>query len=155
MPRGVYERRTLAERLRDSVEIDDGSSCWNWLLSKDRKGYGRITVDGWPYGAHRVSYKLHCGPIPVGAHVLHHCDNPSCINPAHLFLGTNAENMADRNVKGRQQRGSSHGKAKLGEADALAIRNSTGETLRGLAARYGVCLTTIKNIRSGKIWTHV
>lgn len=155
MPSGVYKRRTLLERLTSSFEPDPDSGCWNWILRKDRKGYGKMGVRGVPRGAHRVSYELHCGEIPSGMHVLHKCDNPSCINPAHLFIGTNAQNMADRNAKGRQQRGSSHGLAKLAEGDALAIKAAKGVTLRRLAERYGVCLTTVKNIRSGKIWTHI
>jgi hypothetical protein len=138
-----------------SFVIDNSTGCWNWIMQKDRKGYGKIGYCGTPRGAHRVSYELHCGEIPKGMHVLHRCDNPSCMNPAHLFLGSNAVNMADRNAKGRQQRGSNHGLAKLAEDDAIAIRTATGITLRGLAERYGVCLTTVKNIRSGKIWTHV
>lgn len=155
MPSGVYKRKSLSERLLSSYVIDDATGCWNWTLQKDKKGYGRIGVNGTPRGAHRISYELHCGLVPDEMHVLHRCDNPACINPEHLFIGTNAENMADRNAKGRQQRGSKHGLAKLTEYDALAIRTATGITLRDLADTYGVCVATVKNIRSGKIWTHV
>jgi DNA-binding transcriptional regulator YiaG len=155
MPSGVYKRKSPSERLLSSYVVDDATGCWNWTLQKDRKGYGRIGVGGSPQGAHRLSYELHCGAIPEGEHVLHRCDNPACINPEHLFTGTNAENMADRNAKGRQQRGSKHGKAKLVESDVLAIRAATGMPRNALAKQYGISVSTIKAIRAGRHWAHI
>lgn len=78
-------------------------SCWVWTGGKRRKGYGCLEWEGKKRGAHRVSWELHFGPVPDGLHVLHRCDNPPCIRPEHLFLGTNLENHADRVAKLRMR----------------------------------------------------
>jgi DNA-binding CsgD family transcriptional regulator len=83
------------------------SGCWEWLASKNRKGYGLFSSQ-LESSAHRFSYSHYVGEIPVGIHVLHKCDNPSCVNPNHLFLGSNADNMADKVAKGRQPKGKTH-----------------------------------------------
>jgi hypothetical protein len=100
----VYERKSMSERL-DKYYIDPTSDCWIWYGSVDKDGYGRlrgsingvIVVDRAP----RASYELHVGPIPEGLMVLHHCDVPACINPKHLYLGTQKENGHDKKVRGR------------------------------------------------------
>ena len=94
--------KTFLERFRDSYEIDKKTGCWNWTGSKNGiNGYGRITVEGKSYCAHRVSYELFVGIIPNGYNVCHKCDNPVCINPDHLFVGTRSDNMQDASNKGR------------------------------------------------------
>ena len=104
MPTGVYERtrRSIAERFWCKVTRAIG--CWTWAGSKTRQGYGCIGSGG-KYApvvkAHRVSWELNRGPIPQGLCVLHHCDNPSCVNPNHLFLGTVRDNWNDAITKGR------------------------------------------------------
>ena len=91
------------------------------------------------------------GPIPKGLFVLHKCDNPKCVNPEHLFLGTQKDNMEDKTRKGRQARGTRHGMAKLGESQVLAIRKSRGSAT-AIAVQFGVSATHVGRIRSGRSW---
>lgn len=147
----------LREKLRSKIKIDANSECWNWAESKYKDGYGSVRVKGKKLRAHRVSYQLYCGAIPDGMRVCHGCDNPACINPKHLFLGTQAENIDDMVAKGRQARGARVCGAKLIEADILVIRAAEGG--RGLnselARRFGVSGQQIADIRAGKYWAHV
>lgn len=154
MPRGAYERAPVEERLLNKIKIAAETGCWEWTASKTR-GYAVIRANGRWCRANRVSYDLYCGPIADGMHVLHRCDNPACVNPEHLFLGTNADNMADKVAKGRQLPGSAHSLAKLTDADVLAIRNAEGVTQLALATKYGVGQQQISRIRSGKRWAHL
>ena len=82
-------------------KVNKTGFCWEWLAGKDKDGYGKIKIRGKTLQAHRVSWGIHNGPIPEGIGVLHRCDNPSCVNPLHLFLGTTLDNMRDRDAKGR------------------------------------------------------
>lgn len=148
------------------------SACWEWAAHRRGLGYGEIWVNGRNVVAHRFSFALANGPIPAGLFVCHRCDNPPCVNPGHLFLGTHDDNMADRSAKGRQAkgdtqgthtcpetvlRGSEHYAAKLTEADVLVIRAryAAGATLKGLGAEYGVDHSTIRRAVIGKTWSHV
>ncbi len=87
------------DRLMGKVSI--GDSCWEWTGAKESAGYGRIKNAGRTMSAHRVSWELHNGPIPAGMLVCHRCDNPPCVRPSHLFLGTQADNAIDRERKSR------------------------------------------------------
>lgn len=93
------------ERFSDSYVTEPMSGCWIWLGTITAHGYGEFWGGGIRVKAHRYSYKLHNGGIPDGAHILHKCDTPCCVNPDHLFAGTNLENIADKVAKGRQAAG--------------------------------------------------
>lgn len=152
--------------------VDKSGECWLWTGYHISTGYGRLGVNGKVVATHRFSYELHNGPIPDGLCVCHTCDNPSCVNPVHLFLGTQQENIADRNQKGRtakgdragprthperyiRPRGEKNPRAKLDWPRVTAIRERyTAGNIhqRALAAEYGVSRTLIRLIIQGKVW---
>jgi hypothetical protein len=150
------KRKTLKERLLEKAIVDAETKCWNWSAGRKNK-YGSICVGRLMKSAHRVSYEIHCGPIPEGMYVCHLCDNMLCINPEHLFLGTPADNVIDMIRKGRKviQRGADHGRAKLTEADIIAIRSETMATQQNLADKYGVTPQNISDIKTRKRWSHL
>lgn len=144
------------DRFWSKVEKTDG--CWNWVGAKHVKGYGTFRFNNRMERAHRVSYEMDCGPIPDGMQVLHRCDNPCCVRLDHLFLGTNADNMADKVAKGRQahygHRGDKHPTAKLTVAQVLAVREAIG-THREVAERFGVSRKQIEDIRARRAWAYL
>ncbi len=98
-----HHEQSLRHKLLSSIDVRP-SGCWEWTRYRLPSGYGRIHIDGRMENAHRASYEEFVGPIPVGLHVLHACDNPPCINPAHLRVGTNAENVRDREARRARSR---------------------------------------------------
>ncbi len=140
------ELRTVEQRFWDFVQKSDG--CWTWSGDRIVDGYGRIRVHGRLVLAHRMSWELHFRPIPDGLDVLHHCDNPPCVRPDHLFLGTPADNSADMVAKGRH-----YGSHKLTAEDVQTIRRSR-DTAANLATRFSVTRSTVYYIRARKTWKH-
>ncbi len=135
-------------------------ACIMWSKSKDRNGYGQLNIGGRRYLAHRLAYaesnSLAYDDLK-GRLVRHKCDNPSCINPEHLELGTHADNMKDRQDRNRQAKGSRHGRAKLSEQDVAAIRKEyvKGSSTHGcpaLAQKYKVTFQTIHKIVNKLRW---
>jgi len=158
MPKGVYphKKRPLASRFWEKVAfLGTGSDdCWEWRGAKNSRGYGVIGVAGKNVLAHRVSWELANGPIPEGLCVLHHCDNPSCMNPAHLFLGTNADNSNDMVAKGRQARGEEIRNGKFMEKDIYQVRDllEKGWLQREVAGLFNVSRAAISHIATGAAW---
>ncbi len=141
------------DRLLSRVTVTpDG--CWFYNGPVDRDGYGRFSQDGRPVRAHRSAYRLLVGPIPPGKCVCHICDNPACINPEHLWIGTHADNAADRNAKGRQAKGQRNGRAKLNCDAVRAIRAAASECTpkAEIARRFGISSRDVNKILSGEIW---
>ena len=148
----LFNRSRLAE-----------NGCWEWI-STTKNGYGvfesgsitMVALKSKKRGGHQVSYEAYKGVIPKGLVVRHTCDNPLCINPDHLILGTQAQNVADREERGRRKNinGEQIGTAKLTENDVLAIRASDLSDAE-LASAYNVHKTTIWLIKSGKSWKHL
>ena len=154
------KRRSLAERFWEKVVVREQSECWTWTACVGRKGYGKIGSgqrDKPTVEAHIVSWELANGPRPAGMNVCHHCDTPACVNPSHLFLGTQAENQADMVSKLRQTLGEKNSMAKLTESDVRTIRAllRRGVMQKSIAVMFGVTDPTISNIKSGKTWSHV
>ncbi|MEQ6351506.1 HNH endonuclease [Ralstonia pseudosolanacearum] len=167
--RRVIQRRTrlpLSVRLWSRVDMSAGpDSCWLWLGGVNAKGYGQIRRE--PVGnatrgektlTHRVAWELTHGAIPDGLHVCHRCDNPCCVNPAHLWLGTHADNLADMKVKGRAARGNRSGTARLESRQVQIIKRLLylGHcSALEVATLLGVSPATIDAIGNQKTWRHV
>jgi hypothetical protein len=170
---------SLQTRFEAKVQKHE-TGCWLWLGTQVNGGYGLIRGEAYTgtkrmFLAHRVSWELSNGPIPDGLCVLHSCDNRLCVNPSHLFLGTQADNIADMVRKGRQghtggakgllngththphrrARGERQGRAKLTADEVMEIRASSGVTQTVLAQKYGVTLSNISSIRRRKSWRHL
>ena len=156
---------TLEERFWSKVcKTNDDAGCWEWTASKTRLGYGQFKVGGRKgkmLKAHRVSYDLYRGEIGDLC-VLHRCDNRACVRPDHLFLGTQLDNMSDREAKGRGgqklRRGEGNGRAKLTCEQVLAIRNrhAVGDvSMTRMADEFGVSKTHISHILHRKTWIHL
>lgn len=148
------------ERFWSKVDQAGGpAECWPWTGNTGTTGYGQFWLAGTMRGAHRVAYELGHGVGPGVMHVMHACDTPPCCNPAHLSLGTNAENMADRNAKGRAHRptGSSNPRARLTEQDVAEIRRLSGQGMLTLeiAEQFDVSTVTVNKVVGRRTWRHV
>ena len=144
------------DKFMSKVQPEPNSGCWLWDGFVDAKGYGTFCNDAKKTGAHRASWQIFRGPIPTGLSILHACDMPQCVNPDHLFLGTQADNLRDAREKGRLtgRKGSLHPLALLNEADVVRIRNDT-RLAKLIAADYGVSIGAIRSILKRRNWAHV
>ena len=151
-------------RLQEKIEIDPRTACWNWTASLRPTGYGQMRYLGTTELAHRVAWMLFRGPIPKAnnrygtMNVLHHCDNPKCVNPQHLFIGDQADNVRDAVAKQRWGKrgcqGERHGRSRLKEKDVREIRRSSLSTQQ-LAVKYKVSKSAIQHVLKGRSWTHL
>lgn len=132
----------------------DEAGCWLWLGCKTTKGYGQLYKSGRMIRAHAFSYELHYGKVGNGMMVLHSCDNPSCVNPGHLFVGDQQSNMDDMVRKGRSPVGEKNVKAKLTAGQVIQIRNDTRSASK-VASEFGVSECTIYVIRGKRSWKHI
>jgi len=144
------------------TKVDKSKECWEWQGGRNKQGYGMIQCDGKSAKAHRVSWELLHGKIPEGIKVLHKCDNPPCVNPDHLFLGTQRDNMQDCSKKGRMnpkdQRGEKHACAVLTNEIVLSMRKfreETGTSFGRIAKIHGVSTMTAYRAIVGQSWGHI
>ena len=151
--------------------VHAGKPCWLWMGSRNKDGYGHIGVSRTRRSAlaHRVSWEIHFGPIPVGQQVLHTCDNPPCVYPGHLFLGTQLDNIADMKSKGRRKgiytapvdysfrKGERNPAHKLTREQVHEIRLAfeAGTSKRSIAALYDISRPTVTAIVRGETWNDV
>jgi hypothetical protein len=182
-PWNPRKRHSLLEALASSADrfwskVEKTGQCWLWQAGLSRNGYGKfkLTYDGCSHTvpSHRIAYMLESGVIEPGMLVCHKCDNPKCVNPAHLWLGSSYDNMQDKVLKGRQARGDALSKAIVGKVincprgsrcwsavltddDVVNIRCLAlgGSAQNDIAATYGVSKQTICNIVHRKSWRHV
>jgi len=150
-------RNNNTKRFWSKVEMGKPDECWEWRAYRNQDGYGKYMLNGRVESAHRIAWQMNWGDIPDGLCVCHRCDNPACINPAHLYLATHQENMDDMREKGRAKGhpGEENYKAKLTTEQVKEIRRSYkggyGEAIK-TAKKYGVSTSTIQRIASGVLW---
>lgn len=144
---------SIKDRFMEKVAVQE-TGCWLWKAYCMPKGYGLFSIDGANRLAHRISYQLFVGTPDPALDVMHSCDNPGCVNPKHLSLGTRVDNMQDCKKKGRNTPGEKHGRAKLTEAQAVAIKNATG-LQRDIGKEFGISQTTVYEIKAGRKWQHL
>lgn len=144
----------IRDRIVSAVSLDE-SGCWLWQHRLDKDGYGRPRVGGRSVRAHVLSYSAFIADVPSGMCVCHKCDTPRCVNPFHLFLGTNQDNLNDKLKKKRQASGEKVNTAKLTAAQVSQIRDeypSCGLSMKSLGNRYGVSPSTVWNIVNRHSW---
>jgi len=139
--------------LRGAIPVTE-SGCWLWGNGVNHRGYGKTSMGRKTIAAHRAAYEAFVGSIPDGMSVLHRCDVPSCVNPDHLFLGSQADNIKDKVAKKRQASGERHGMSKLSEDAARAIKFGAASA-RQAADEHGVSACMVRQIRSGLYWKHL
>lgn len=148
---------TTIQRFNQKWIKDGDSGCHLWISATNLQGYGVLhSRNSSCIRAHRFSWMISHGEIPLGMCVLHKCDRPRCVNPEHLFLGTRFDNMRDCSAKGRSNaaRGENAGSAKLTESDVLEIRGSK-ESNRAAGERYGINSATVSRIRNRLRWRYL
>lgn len=150
-------------RFWSKVAKGNSAECWDWIGNLYKDGYGQVMINKTSRRAHRISYELTVGPIPAGMVIMHKCDNRKCVNPNHLCLGTQKENIHDMIAKGRKapiyRQGSLNGRATIAEDDIRYIRavavKGRGGNVQMLAEKYSITTTQVLSILSKKSWSHI
>ncbi len=163
MSKSTYYQRFKTEEQRFWEKVDKSGDCWEWTGNIAKNGYGPFGYQAKMQYAHRVAWQLTNGSIPKGDHhgticVLHHCDNPGCVNPDHLFLGSHQDNMDDMINKGRQVTvcGEDHGCANMTEENVLSIRSMDGLfTRKEIGIMFSISAQNASDIMTGKLWRHI
>jgi hypothetical protein len=154
-----FDVETL-KRFKANYEVGRKDSCWLYKGTIDKDKYGKFSYKRKGYKPHRIAYKLHYGTDPGELFVCHKCDNPPCVNPHHLFLGTTQDNMDDMKLKGRHwaHKGENQANSKLTEDDVKEIRvlrDHGGCTFSDLSNMFGVCQANIYKICKRHSWKHI
>ena len=152
---------SLLKRFWEKVDQRGPDECWEWVAGKDNANYGILRVGGRNHGASRISWEIHFGPIPEGLFVCHSCDNPPCVNPRHLWTGTNEDNIRDRHRKGRssggRQSGETNPQAKLTSTDVKRIRleAASGRKQVDIAQEYQISQQQVSKIVLLERWRNL
>jgi hypothetical protein len=146
--------KTIAEKMRNYQVAPSG--CWEWQGDIASVGYGRVSIKGVRYWAHRVAWEIANGIAAGSAVIMHSCDNPKCVNPSHLSAGTQSENLKDMWNKGREKivSGERHGKSRLTEQQVKAILVDTRQP-SVVAKEHGIACSHVSSIKSGRLWGHI
>lgn len=155
---GPKPKRSIIERFWAKVNLSGpvhpviGTECWEWTAANNGLGYGVFRAR--QRYAHRFSWEVHVGPIPNGAFVCHRCDNPGCVRPNHLFLGTAQDNSSDMVAKSRQRQEEGHPHAKITRANArdIIVARQEGATYAAIGQRFGICEAAVRMIVRGSTW---
>jgi hypothetical protein len=147
-------RIPLSEKIEKHITRIPESGCWIWMSTIENSGYGRVCDGKKPFYAHRVAYEQKYGSIPNGKMALHHCDIRCCVNPDHLFIGSQKDNMIDKMLKNRQAKGEKHGNSRLTESQALEAKFSS-EKPEVLAKKFGYSASGIRQIKAGTAWKYL
>lgn len=146
--------KSVLERFEEKIEPIPWSGCWIWMASVDQNGYGVFGLNKKVERAHRVSYTLYVDKIPEGKVIRHRCDNSYCVNPSHLEIGTQQENVADSVLRGRYYRGNQHHWSKLTQEDVSTIfaLKASGMQQKEIASLFNVDPSNISHILRNKSW---
>ena len=147
----------IVKRFWSKVVVGKDDECWEWLGSVDMQGRAKFGIYKIPVNAARVMYQLTIGDIPEGLCVLHTCDNRGCVNPYHLYAGTNQDNVNDKVKRGRQPRGEKSSPAKLTDniVRGIVVLLKEGKTYKEIAARFNTTDERVHYIATGKAWVHI